>query len=160
MSRTVFLILMVAIAAIILITMWIAWRARTKRDASILDMTVELTGATIAEFQGVAYVSTTALGRPLDRVAVPGLTYRGSADLTVRADGLEIEVVGEHPVRLSGAQLRGTGVARGRIGKVVERDGLGVLQWQPQGSRVLESAFRFADPAQRRQFQAAVEKIS
>lgn len=160
MTRPVFLLVMIAIAALILVSMWFAWRARRKRGAAIAMRSEPLTGAIIAEFARVFYVSTTPAGSPFERLAIPNLSYRGYADITVRADGVVIRVTGEQPVNLAAGQLRGTDTAQGRIGKVVDREGLAILRWQADDGRELESSFRFEAPEAQRAFAQAVRQIS
>lgn len=167
MTRPVFLIVMIAIAAIALMGMWLAWRARTRRGAGATDAGTPLVGEAIAAFPRVSYVSTTPAGSPFERLAIPGLTYKGYAAVTVRSDGVEIAVTGETPVRISRDLLSGTDVARGRIGKVVDRDGLLLLRWRlgPQGARAtgasdVESSFRFRDPSEQLGFADAIDQIS
>lgn len=162
MTRTMFLILWILIAAGIFTFMALAWRARKRRDAGLALPEIELGGDVLAEFTHVGYVSTTPMGAPLERVAIPGLTFKGWADVTVRRDGVEIAVQGERPVDIPVAQLRGVGAASGRIGKAVERDGLALLQWQSEsaGRRELESSFRFSSPAEHRRFVDSAGQIS
>ena len=144
--------------------MAIAWRARKRRDAGYAPAARELAGDVIAEFSHVGYVSTTPAGAPFERVAVPGLTFKGWADVTVRRDGVEIAVQGERPVVIPATQLTGAGAASGRIGKVVERDGLALVSWRgvggSQGDRDLESSFRFSTPAEHLRFIEAVGVIA
>lgn len=116
-------------------------------------------GDVIAHFPRAGYVSTTPEGEPLVRVALPGLRYRGNAELTVRSDGVTIVVTGESPVHIGRSQLRGSTTARARVGKAVERDGLAVLQWKNSG-RALESSFRFALPAEQHSFVAAIDTVA
>ena len=162
MTRTMFLIIWLLIAGGLLTFMALAWRARKRRDAGLALPDIDLAGDVLAEFQHVAYVSTTPIGAPLERVAIPGLTFKGWADVTVRRDGVAIAVQGERPVEIPAAQLRGTDAAGGRIGKVVERDGLALLQWQSQsmGERELESSFRFSSPAEHRRFVDTAGEVS
>lgn len=166
MSRTSFIIMMSAIAILAFAGMWIAWRGRTRRDAR--DTTAiagaPLSGEVLASFPRASYVSTTPEGEPLERVAVPGLRYKGFAEVIVRGDGVSVAVTGEAPVLIPRAQLRGTGTASGRVGKAVERDGLSLLQWQLAGSgtqagRPVESSFRFADPAEQQRFADAITAV-
>lgn len=169
MSRTAFAILMASIVVLILGGMWIAWRARSRRDAAVAGSGSALTGDIIAVFPRASYVSTTPIGSPFERVAIPGLRYKGFAEVTVRRDGVSIAVPGEPAVHLSAAQVSGTSTAGGRIGKIVERDGLSLLQWrsnlddteQPDGgaSRDLESSFRFTNPTEQRAFADAIATI-
>ncbi len=163
MSRTAFTILMVSIAAVALAAMWIAWRARAGRDAGVALPRSSPSGEVIDSFPRASYVSTTPAGSPFERVAIPGLQYKGYADLTVRRDGVSVTVTGEAPVHIPAAQLLGTGTARGRVGKAVERDGLSLLRWStasaPDAGRELESSFRFAEPAEQRRFADAVGAV-
>lgn len=169
MSRTGFAILMASIVVLILGGMWIAWRARSRRDASVAGSGSAPTGEIVAVFPRASYVSTTPVGSPFERVAIPGLRYKGFAEVTVRRDGVSLAVTGEPAVHLSAVQLSGTSTASGRIGKVVERDGLSLLQWRARAddpeqtdsgeSRVLESSFRFTNPPEQQAFADAIAHI-
>lgn len=142
--------------------MWFAWRARARRDAAVLAETPALVGPVIAQFEHTSYVSTTVAGAPLERIAVPGLRYKGYADVTVHSDGVSVAVTGEPTVAISAEQLRGTDTAGRRIGKAVERDGLSLLLWQPTtGAAVqsLESSFRFSEPRDQARFSEAVGQV-
>ena len=166
MNRTEFALLMVAIAVVFLGLMWLGWRARNRRDAVVLASTTALTGEVLDTFAHAAYVSTTPVGSPLERVAVPGLRYKGYAEVTVRRDGVSIQVTGEAPVSIAASQVRGSDTAQGRVGKIVERDGLSLLRWHPGaasqtlGERDLESSFRLADPATQRRFAEAIATMT
>ena len=164
MNRITFLILWIAIAAALLSFMLIAWRARKGRDADLLPRSAELSGASIADFTHVNYVSTTPAGEPFVRVALPGLSFKGWADVSVRSDGVSIEVTGEPRIDIEHSQIRGTDTARGRIGKIVERDGLSLLQWEitddKYDHRTLESSFRFDSPAEQRRFASAISQLA
>lgn len=151
---------MAAIAAALLAIMWLGWRGRTRRDAGIAAAAQVLTGAVLAELGGVQYVSTTLLGQAFERVAVPGLRYKGLADLTVRTDGVSIAVTGETPVTIASVDLLGTTRSNGRIGKAVETDGISVLEWRSADGRELESGFRFNGPTEQRAFEAAVAQAT
>ena len=94
-------------------------------------------------------MSTTPVGSPFERVAIPGLRYKGFAEVTVRRDGVSIAVTGEPAVNL-------------------ERDGLSLLQWRAheapehtEGSeaRVLESSFRFTTSPEQQAFADAIAHI-
>ncbi|UOQ58672.1 hypothetical protein MUN78_07580 [Leucobacter allii] len=162
MSAEVFIAVMAAIAAVILAAMWLGWRARSRRDAGIDVGAAELAGAPLAAFPHAGYVSTTPAGAPFQRLAIPGLRYKGFADVTVRADGVEIAVTGEAPIGIPADRITGTGTAGGRVGKAVERDGLSLLRWRAAGSAVpeLESGFRFTGPEEQLRFAEAVAAIA
>lgn len=164
MTQPQFIALMAAIAVLAFVGMWFAWRARAKRDATVAAGSVAapaLAGELIADFPRVTYVSTTPEGAPFERLAIPGLRYKGYAAVAVHRDGVSVAVTGEDPVRISVAEVLGTDSASGRVGKAVERDGLALLKWRSTGEeRTLESSFRFADPAQQRRFAVAVAEIA
>lgn len=163
MSQTTYVIVMAAIAALALLGMWFAWRARERRDRGVEPPAAQLAGEALVSFPRAGYVSTTPVGAPFERLSIPGLRYKGFAELTVLSDGVVIAVTGEEPVRIPAAQLRGSGTAGGRVGKAVERDGLSLLRWAPSGAageRTLESGFRLANPAEQAAFAEAVDKIS
>ena len=148
--------------------MWFAWRARARRDAALLDEAPVLAGELIASFSGAGYVSTTLADAPLERIALPGLRYKGDADVEVHRDGVVISVTGEHPVGIAAARIIGSGTTNARIGKAVERDGLSLLRWRTGASastpgaeaRDVESSFRFNDPAEQLRFATAVAELA
>ncbi|WP_165384157.1 hypothetical protein [Leucobacter triazinivorans] len=171
MSQTAYALLMGAIAALALAGMWFAWRARARRDRAVEPPSAPLAGATLVSFPRASYVSTTPVGSPFERLAIAGLRYKGFAELTVLSDGVVIAVTGERPVRIPAAQLRGSATAAGRVGKAVERDGLSLIRWVPDGAdgagrpgatgeRTLESGFRLANPAEQTALASAIDKIS
>lgn len=165
MSRPVFAILVISIIAIALIAMYLGWRARSRRDAGVRTAATAPSGALIAEFARVFYISTTPVGEPLVRVAAPGLRYRGRADIEVREDGVTLAIDGEQPVHFAASQLRGGGSGARRVGKAVEQGGLALMRWIPdavgeQPERELESGFRFDGAAEHERFIAAVDQIS
>lgn len=148
-----------AFAALLFVLMWTAWRRRTRRDAATLPEVPEFTGAPTASFARVFYVATTPEDAPLERIAAPGLSFRGYGDIDVFAGGFELRLPGERPVRIPASALAGSGSAQVRIDKVVERDGLTLVRWR-SGERVLESSFRFAEPAEQHRFASAIDVIS
>lgn len=159
MSRPIFALIWIAVIALIFVGMWWGWRARARRDAGVTGAEAAPSGALIVEFPRAYYVSTTPVGEPMTRVAAPGLRYRGFADVTVREDGVSVEIPGERPVHVAAGQLRGSGSAGRRVGKAVERDGLGLMRWSAEG-RELESSFRFGDRAEQQRFADAIDSIS
>lgn len=159
MNRAIFAIIWIGIIALIFAGMWWGWRRRTRRDSGVLGALAAPVGAIVAEFSRVFYVSTVPVGDPLARVAAPGLRYRGLAEVTVREDGITVQVRGEDPVHLASDQLDGSGLASRRVGKAVERDGLALVRWRSE-DRELESSFRFDDRDEQRRFTDAVDRIS
>lgn len=161
MSRTSFIIMMAAIALVFFVGMWIAWRGRTKRDSGAVVTGAPLVGDELASFPRASYVSTTPVGAPFERLALPGLRYKGYAAVTVRRDGVSIAVTGEEPVLIAAAQLSGNGTAGARAGKAVARDALSLLQWRTAPTdgtapRAVESSFLLEDPSEQRRFADAI----
>jgi len=161
MSRTEFLIVMVAFAALVLAAMWIGWRRRSRRDRGIAPAAPAPVGGLIAVFERASYVSTTAAGAPMERLAIPGLRFKGFARIDVHLDGVSIAVTGEDPVHIPADRVLGTGAAGRRVGKAVEREGLALLRWRASETdpRELESSFRFANPAEQLRFAEAIAEI-
>lgn len=168
-SRIVFVIIALALIALILLVMLRAWNARKRRDAGIPAPATVLSGEILDAFPLVAYVSTTPAGAPFDRVVIPGLGFKGWAEVAVRRDGVSIAVTGERPVSIAAARLTGVGTANARVGKAVESDGLSLLRWRAADDttaddttaepRELESGFRFSDAAEQQRFADAVAQI-
>lgn len=140
--------------------MFFAWKARSKRAAH-LELSAER-GEILASFPQVMYVATTPQNAPLVRVNIPSLTYRGYASLTVHTLGFSVQVRGEKPVTIPAARILGTGRARTRIDRVVEKNGLTLLRWRAADAadaQVLESAFRFLDPVEAEQFTEIIDRL-
>ncbi|NQX10496.1 hypothetical protein HQQ80_02530 [Microbacteriaceae bacterium VKM Ac-2855] len=139
-----------AIVLLIFLGMALSWRARRRRSAELAPTPVDVAslGAETAEVEA-QYVATTVVEEPLERVVLPGLGFRAHAVLRMFEAGLVIEPRGEHPTVIPAAALRGAGAATYTIDRVVERDGLIVVTWAPQGDSVVDSYFRIGDVGQR-----------
>ena len=159
MNRPLFALIFALIAILAFALMWWGWRARARRDSGVVGAQTGPTGARLAHFPFVTYVSTTPVGEPLVRVSAPGLRYRGRAEVSVFAGGVTIQVTGEDPVHIPLSQVRGSGSAGVRVGKAVEQGGLALLRWDSDG-RALESSFRFDHAAEQREFSQAIDAIS
>lgn len=160
MSRPIFAVIVVAIIALAFLAMWLGWRARARRDAAVRSSQRPPSGALLAEFARVLYVSTTPIGEPLSRVAAPGLRYRGQARIAVFEGGVTVEIVGEDPLHFAASQLRGSGSAGRRVGKAVESGGLALMRWNAEDGRALESSFRFENGEEQRRFTGLLDQIS
>lgn len=148
-----------AITILIFIGMWIGWKSRARRGEGIHVNPLPPSGEIIDEFPRAGYVSTTPAGEPLVRLAVPGLVYKGNADVTVRQDGITIQVTGEDAVHLTAQQVSGHQPARVRVGKAVERDGLEILNWT-SGDDHVESSFRFQTSDEQHRFARAIDTLT
>ena len=154
-----YVFLMAAIAAVLLLLMWWGWRGRVKRDVNAVDLGAEMTGPVHETIDTAMYVSTTPVGRPFERIAIPGLSYRGAATVEFFQDGVRIAVRGEPAVSIAADHVVGAGEAAARAGKAVERGGLSLLVWRGERDDLIESTFRFPDARTRLRFEVAVERL-
>lgn len=158
MGYTVPTVILIVLAASILWLMWHAWRNKNRTGQHFFQNDTRFAGAPLEEFHRLLYVATTHASHPLERVNVPGLQYRGYANVSLHPEGVVIQVTGEHPVCIPIAQISASTTAQFTIDKVVERDGLGVLRWQDH-EVPLESTFRFPSPQQQQDFARSIEKL-
>ncbi|MEO6827539.1 MAG: hypothetical protein ABI255_00085 [Microbacteriaceae bacterium] len=163
--------IVVAIVVVAFIAMWRAWRARLSRGSAFgsgyraPDSVVDL-----ATFE-VIYVATTAHLEPLERLAMPGLGYRGVATLALTNLGITISVRGEQSVYLPASAIVQIDTATATVDKVVEPGGLLVLSWLPERGDAepststitpepVDSYIRVVDPADRVRLIAAIEELT
>lgn len=126
-----------AVVAIVIVAVvaWLmirSWRRRTERDETIsaYPMPSALAAATLeAE---VLYVATTPTGQPLERLAVQGLAFRGSARIELSADGLVLRIAGEPATYLPAERIVAAGEASYAIDRAVEPEGLVAITWIAQ----------------------------
>ena len=151
-------ILVVLVAVLLLIL--VGWRRRVRRDgdAGAGSPAPAAPGTSLADVRAL-YVATTKGGEPFERLALPGLAFRGNAFVTVSEDGVTIAVRGEHPVFIAAGALTGVGAATVTIDRVVERDGLVRISWTTSGGAAADSFLRVVDPADREPLLASVGTI-
>ena len=151
-------ILVVLVAVLLLIL--VGWRRRVRRDrdAGAGYPAPAAPAASLVEVRAL-YVATTKGGEPLERLALPGLAFRGNAAVTVSGDGVTIAVTGEHPVFITAGAITGVGAATVTIDRVVERDGLVRISWTTSGGAAADSFLRVVDPVDREPLLAAVGTI-
>lgn len=161
MTPLQYVLVMAAIAVLAVGAMLLGWRARFRRSTENAVEIAELTGELIDQLEDVSYVSTTPVGQPFDRVALKGLTYRGKADLEIRADGVRITVTGEPAFTIAGDRVQGFAEAAARAGKAVEPGGLSLIVWRSATAedQLLETTFRFAGVQIRDRFEAAIARL-
>ena len=131
-----------ALAALVVVAlgaMRLGWRHRVARsEASVGPIPAVPDVAALGEpTWGPAeatYVSTTAAGDWLDRVAAHDLGVRSRADVSVHPSGVLVARTGARDVFIPAAALRDVMRSPGIAGKVVGRDGLVVLRWELDGN--------------------------
>jgi hypothetical protein len=142
--------------------MYAGWRRRNRRDASAgggyESSASQQTAAVLAEAE-TFYVASTLRGNHLERLALPGLKFRGRARLTVMADGVTIAIHGEHPVFVPTSAVSAIGAATTAIDRAVEKDGLLRLSWTTSGGVSADSFLRVVDPADRAPVIGAIESL-
>jgi len=156
------LVVAAVLVVAVLLIVW-GWRRRVRRDRSAgggYAAPAEAPAAAqplarVATF----YVATTKGGEHLERLALPGLSFRGKAELSVTEDGVSVAIPGEQPVYIPSSAITGLGAATTAIDRVVEKDGLLRLSWTTSGGAAADSFFRVVDPADRAPVIAAVESI-
>jgi len=132
--EAVSVVVLLAIAALVLWAMRAGWnhrRARTAEYVGVLPTAPDDLGAVRTGPLDAVYVSTTRAGDWLDRVVAQDLGVRSGARVSVHDTGVLVARTGAPDVFLPVAALRAAGTAPGMAGKVVGRDGLVVLTWQP-----------------------------
>jgi hypothetical protein len=140
--------LVLALLALLLLGMWLAWRARSRRDAGVAaGQSLPDGGIHPILVTEVLYVATTKAGQPLERLAIRGLAFRARAELTLADEGVVLAVPGQDPIFLASAQLRSAQPATWTIDRVVESDGLIAISWR-SGQTDVDSYLRVIDPPQ------------
>jgi hypothetical protein len=145
-DRYVLLSIVIAFALLVLALMALGWYLRRRRQRGIPSLVAAPASLTNAiEFPGL-YVSTTSAENPLDRIAVRGLGFRARTSVIVADEGVVIPIKGQPDSFIPSADLQKVGRATWTIDRVVENDGLAVVDWR-LGDLNLASYFRLDDPA-------------
>lgn len=130
MDRPALMAVVVAFLALLLLLMFLGWRARKRRQAFVpatREAPAELGETLFAT--SLFYVATTVADEPLNRIAVQGLGFRARAGITVAGSGVMLDIPGQRAIFIPSAELRGVDRATWTIDRVVERDGLVLLAW-------------------------------
>lgn len=156
MDRPQLMTIVIAVLALLLVLMHLGWRARQRRQKDVsapLGAPAEL-GPPLGTFDG-KYVATTSAGSPLDRIAVHGLGFRSAVSLTVTASGVLVQRPGADDVWIPRADVLDRRTATWTIDRVVERDGLELVEWNLGGTTV-DSYFRLVEPLA---FEKALQQL-
>ncbi len=156
MTRPELLAIWIAFLVVLLILMFLGWRARQRRQKNVakpLTPPADL-GAALGTFDG-RYVATTTAGNPLDRIAVNGLGFRSLVSLTVTSAGVLVQRPGNDDFWVPRDDVQDRRTATWTIDRVVEADGLELVQWNLGGASV-DSYFRLDDAVA---FEKAFEQL-
>ena len=139
--------LVLVLLAVLLLLLPLGWYARKRRQRSVESpLPVPATrGGQSGTFTG-KYVATTTSGDPLDRIAVHGLGFRSDVSAEVWSEGLLLARPGEVDTWIPRDALRDLRRATWTIDRVVEPDGLELVEWM-LGSRSVDTYLRLDDPS-------------
>jgi hypothetical protein len=160
MDKLVPTLVAVAIAALILCLLVFAWRGRAKRDATLGASHEVPADAAVATLETeTLYVATTPHDKPLERLVLPNLGFRGRATVSIAPDGVTLAITGADLVFIRASALLGIGLATWAIDRVVETDGLVWIAWTTSGGAAVDSYIRVIDPGERTSLIGAVTDI-
>ncbi len=160
MDKLVPTLVAIAVAALILYLLIFTWRRRAKRDAGLGAGYEVPADAAVATLEAeTLYVATTVHDKPLERLVLPSLGFRGRATLSVAPDGVSLAIAGAPLVFIRASALLGIGLATWAIDRVVETDGLVWIAWTTSGGAAVDSYIRVIDPAERTSIIGAVKDI-
>lgn len=154
MDKVLATVVVVALVALAITGMVVAWRKRVARDSRFQIVApgsaVVHHSSAPAEFSGL-YVATTLATDPLQRVTLPGLSFRADAHVLISSDGLSIAPRGEKSTFIPATQILQIHRTQVAIDKAVEKDGLTAISWTAWDTLVQDdveftSFFRFAIP--------------
>lgn len=146
MSKDVSTLIVIGVVVLLLGLMVAGWYARKRRQSHIAapqQPPADLP-AGHPSFKG-KYVSTTLAGDQLNRVAVHSLGFRGNCELEVHPAGVAVFRTGERDLWIPHDDVRGVVRASWTIDRVVEQNGLQVIEWTLGGTAV-DSYFRMDNP--------------
>ena len=147
MDRGILMALVLVLLVVLLLLLPLGWFARKRRQRAVEapHSAPADRGAELGVFDG-KYVATTASGDPLDRIAVHGLGFRSDVSAQVSALGVLLARPGEVDTWIPRDDLRDRRRATWTIDRVVEPDGLELVEWM-LGSRRVDTYLRLDDPA-------------
>ncbi|ALX66975.1 PH-like domain-containing protein [Microbacterium sp. XT11] len=144
-ARDIAIAITIAVALLVLLTMFLAWRRRLRRDASLTAPLGVPEHAEVLDRHEVLYVSTTRHDEPLERLALTPLAYRARGEAAVTDRGLALCLDGSPTVFIAAGRLAGVDRATVTIDRVVEPGGLVRVAWRVDDETVVDSYLRVAD---------------
>jgi len=159
MERLWLTLAMIGVVLLAAAGLWWGWRNRAARQSDLPDLTEPPSAPSpdlIEPLTGL-YVSTTVSGRWQDRIVAHGLGRRAKAVAHLRVDGVLIDRIGDEPLFIPGADLRGIRTAPGIAGKVMATPtGILVFTWI-LGHVTLDTGVRADDLDDQRAWLTAVK---
>ncbi|GAA2024368.1 hypothetical protein GCM10009819_04120 [Agromyces tropicus] len=143
-----------------------SWRRRTVRDETLASYPPPAAPGTLTLEVEALYVATTPEAEPLERLAVEGLAFRGSARVEVHTSGVLLRIAGEAPSFIPAEAIAAAGTATYAIDRGVEPEGLVALTWivddrsEPEVPTRVDSYLRCRYPGDSARLVAAVNEIA
>ncbi|WEK59830.1 MAG: hypothetical protein P0Y60_10705 [Candidatus Microbacterium colombiense] len=143
-TRDLAIAITIVVALLVLLTMFLAWRRRLRRDSGLSAPLGVPEHAEVARRDEVLYVSTTRHDQPLERVTVSPLEYRARGELAVTDRGVALCLDGAPTVFLASSRIVAVDRATVTIDRVVEPGGLIRIAWNADDTTVVDSYLRLA----------------
>ncbi|RFA21303.1 PH-like domain-containing protein [Subtercola boreus] len=123
-------LIVLAVLVVVYLGMVLGWRARRKRQSGFAAAAVTPVdaGQLLLETP-MLYVATTPADKPLERLALPGLAFRGRGTFIVWEKGVTLSIDGERDIFVPFDNIRSIGTSTFTIDRVVESGGLVRLDW-------------------------------
>lgn len=144
-TRDIAIAITIAVAALVLVAMFTAWRRRLRRDSGLAAPLGVPEHAEVLDRHEVLYVSTTKHDQPLERLAIHPLAYRARGEAAVTDRGLALCLDGAPTVFLASARLASVDRATVTIDRVVEPGGLVRVAWNADDDTIVDSYLRVTD---------------
>lgn len=144
-TRDIAIAITIAVAALVLLAMFAAWRRRLRRDSGLTAPLGVPEHAEVLDRHEVLYVSTTKHDQPLERLTISPLAYRARGEVAVTDRGLALCLDGAPTVFLASSRLASVDRATVTIDRVVEPGGLVRVAWNADDDTVVDSYLRLTD---------------
>lgn len=144
-TRDIAIAITIAVAALVLLAMFTAWRRRLRRDSGLAAPLGVPEHAEVLDRHEVLYVSTTKHDQPLERLTLSPLAYRARGEVAVTDRGLALCLDGAPTVFLASSRLESVDRATVTIDRVVEPGGLVRVAWSTDDDTIVDSYLRLTD---------------
>lgn len=148
MERALWVVLCIALWALFVYLMYRGWRNRSARQAGLIgdlpSVPAEL-GAQVLEPTTGLYLGSTMAPSWQDRIAVGGLGFRATAELTRFERGILLERDGASAIWIPAESITAIRTERGHAGKVMTEDGVLVIRWVLPTGTEIDTGFRGDD---------------
>ncbi|EQD84740.1 hypothetical protein [Saccharopolyspora erythraea] len=162
LERLLWVLGMLALAALVFFGMRRGWVNRARRQAAELPGFPEAPEDAGAELLAAAtgmYVDTTTAGDWQDRIAVGDVGHRANGTVHLHRSGLRIDRDGASPLWIPAASVQDARVDHKLANKVVPGAGLLVVTWR-LGERSLDTGFRCDDKEVHNEWVEAVRALA